>query len=148
MSNNIALDSKYTMRDQVILRQGKGVAAIKINSTTYGVYHNGKLAEDNEIIADGDFISIGNFSFYYKNRCIYTEMSDQLSVNGLTYTDSFSKYEYPKFRRNSRIKTVLDDEEIEILDPPLLYSEVQTAICSWSASLPGILLLYKQEPTY
>ena len=45
-------------------------------------------------------------------------MSDQLSVNGLTYTDSFSKYEYPKFRRNSRIKTVLDDEEIEILDPP------------------------------
>lgn len=118
MSNNIALDSKYTMRDQVILRQGKGVAAIKINSTTYGVYHNGKLAEDNEIIADGDFISIGNFSFYYKNRCIYTEMSDQLSVNGLPYTDSFSKYEYPKFRRNSRIKTVLDDEEIEILDPP------------------------------
>ncbi len=118
MSNNIALESKYTMRDQVLLRQGKGVAAIQIDSTTYGVYHNGKLAKNNEIIADGDFISIGNFSFYYKNRCIYTEMSNQLSVNGVPYTDSFNKYEYPKFRRNSRIKTVLDEEDIEILDPP------------------------------
>lgn len=128
MSNNIALDSRYTMKDQVIVRQGKGVAAIQIESTTYGVYHNGKLAKNNETIVDGDFISIGNFSFYYKDRCIYTEMSNQISVNGLPYTDSFNKYKYPKFRRNSRIKTVLDEEDIEILDPPAKPQKPQSNI--------------------
>lgn len=116
--NNIIISSDYIINDQIELDNRGNELILDIKNSKYGVYHNGNKANSNEIISDGDFFSISDFIFYYKNQHIWTEIRDSCLVNGLTYTDYPNKNSYPKFNRNTRIKHVLDDTNIEILDPP------------------------------
>jgi S-DNA-T family DNA segregation ATPase FtsK/SpoIIIE len=113
---NIVLKSQYVQNDLIELKKNKYDLVLNIKSTTYGVYHNGKLSKNGEIIKNCDFFSIANFSFYYKNGVIRT--SKDVTVNSLNFRDDSNKNDYPKFNRNTRIKIVVDDEKIEILDPP------------------------------
>lgn len=41
-----------------------------------------------------------------------------MQVNSLNYVDKPNSNNYPKFNRNTRVKTVVSKEQIEILDPP------------------------------
>lgn len=113
---NIVLHSEYTKNDFVELKRAEKGFALYIKSSTYGIYHNGKLAKNGDIIADYDFFSIAEFSFYYRNGQLMSAKT--VEVNALHYFDNLNKNGYPKFNRNTRLKTVLDDEKIEILDPP------------------------------
>ncbi|MBE6817538.1 MAG: type VII secretion protein EssC [Ruminococcaceae bacterium] len=113
---HIVLKSQYVKNDFVELRKTNKGLLLQIKSTTYGIYVNGKRAANGEIIKNFDFFSIAEFSFYYKGGKIYT--SKKVTVNGLNYFDDLKKNNYPKFNRNTRIKIVLDDEKIEVLDPP------------------------------
>lgn len=115
---NIILKSEYVENDLVeFSRNNDGTLIANIKATTYGLYHNGRFAKDGEIIKNGDFFSIANFSFYYKGNYLYT--AKNTSINALNYrdVDSFCS-SYPKFNRNTRLKTQLDTETIKILDPP------------------------------
>ena len=47
-----------------------------------------------------------------------TEAINECRCVGLNYVDYPNRNKYPKFVRNTRVKKVLDEEEIEILDPP------------------------------
>lgn len=113
---NIVLNSEYAKNDLIELKKNNNGLTVNIKSSTYGFYINGRIAKNGEIIKNYDFFSIANFSFYYKNGNLRT--SKDVAVNGLNYTDEIAKNNYPRFKRNTRIKTVLSDEKIEILDPP------------------------------
>lgn len=115
---DISLNSKYTMGDKLVLKNsGKALQIVELRAR-YGVYCNGKKAKVGETVFSGDFVSIADISFYFKDGKLYTENSNKVFVKGLpSYADA-DKNEYPKFNRNTRIKEIVDDEKIEILDPP------------------------------
>ena len=113
---NLVLNSRYTINDFIVLHKEKNNLRLSIGASSYGVYHNGVLAKDGAVINNYDFISIADYSFYYKQGTIRT--SRNVKINSLRYKDEVLKDSYPKFNRNTRIKTIIDDEKIEILDPP------------------------------
>ena len=116
--NNIILRSDY-VRDDALLFTKKGSSLrLNIKRAQYGVYHNGSRVESGSEIKNSDFFSLADFFFYYKDNVLYTENRDGLVVNGLNYTDMPDMNTYPKFNRSTRIKTVINEEDIEILDPP------------------------------
>lgn len=114
--SNVVLNSPYTNNDKIELYRNGADYQLKIYSSVCGVYHNGIRALNNEKIKNGDFFSIAEFSFYVKNNRLMTDTN--VSVNGLSYFDDSQKNDYPKFNRNTRVKYVVDDEKIQILDPP------------------------------
>ena len=116
--NQIIIHSPFVLNDSIELNRTNNGYALKILKTTYGVYHNGSKASGNCIIKNGDFFSISDFIFYIKDGYIWAEIRDGITVNGLGFGDYALPTSYPKFTRNSRIKTILEDKEIEILDPP------------------------------
>ena len=117
-SNDIILSSPYVTNDSIELKQTREGYRLNILKTTYGVYHNGAKANSNTIVKNGDFLSISDFIFYYKDDTIWSEIRPEICIKGLYYQDYPERNNYPKFNRNSRIKTVVTDDKIEILDPP------------------------------
>lgn len=113
---HIVINSEYVKNDLIEFKRINNDLKVNIKSTTYGFYINGRLVKNGEVIKNTDFFSIANFSFYYKNGNLRTSKS--VNVNGLNYADEGTKNNYPRFNRNTRIKTVLSDEKIEVLDPP------------------------------
>lgn len=91
---------------------------LSVKHSNYGVYHNGNRIEKQAEIKSGDFFSISDFFFYFKNEALWTEIRADMGVNFLNYKDMPTPNAYPMFSRNTRIKTVVNDEKIEILDPP------------------------------
>ncbi len=115
-SSNIILNSPYTANDRLELRKNGADYMLRIISSACGAYHNGAKAANNEKIKNGDFFSVAQFSFYIKNGRLMTDTN--VLVNGLACYDEQPKNDYPKFNRNTRVKFVVDDEKIQILDPP------------------------------
>lgn len=117
-SSNIVLNSPYIKNDSIILKRNDTGFSINIQNASYGVYHNGNKAKNGEQICNGDFISISDFIFYYKNNVLWTEIRDGMQISSLSFNDYPNPNSYPKFTRNTRIKTILNSDKIEILDPP------------------------------
>lgn len=117
-SNNIIINSPYVSNDSIELQHTTNGYQLVVYRTTFGVYHNGAKASGNTVIGNGDFFSISDFIFYYKDGILWTEIRDGMYINGLTCGDYPECNNYPKFNRNSRVKTVVCDDKIEILDPP------------------------------
>lgn len=115
---NIIMGSSYVENDFIHLVKKDDTWRIDIKNTTYGVYVNGKKAENYDLVNEGDFLSISDYFFYFKNEQLWTEIRKDLLVNGLSFEDRPIQNAYPKFNRNTRIKTVVCDDKIEILDPP------------------------------
>lgn len=115
-NNDIALSSEYLGNDYInFIRSDSGYQISKY-SAKYGVYINGKEACEGDFVNDRDFISIADCSFYYVNNTIRTDIDN--TVNRLSYFDVEKNERYPEFRRNTRLRTTLCEEQIEVLDPP------------------------------
>lgn len=134
---NIVLNSEYVNNDLIEFKKTNNGMVVNIKSTKYGLYHNGSLAKNGEIIKNTDFFSIANFSFYYKNGVVRT--SKDVKINGLNYSDDTKKNNYPKFNRNTRVKLVVNDEKIEILDPPAKPQKPKNNIVS--RLLPSLVMI-------
>lgn len=117
-TNNIIISSPYLRNDSVVLNYTNEGYLLQIYQTTYGVYHNGTKTPGNCVIKNGDFFSVSDFIFYYKDGYIWTEIREGMHINGLVCGDYPELNGYPKFNRNTRIQTVINDEKIEVLDPP------------------------------
>lgn len=117
-NSTIMLNSEFIKGDNVFFNKKSSSFVLDIRYSTYGVYINGKKAKSNDIINNGDFLSISDYFFYFKNQKILTQIRKDMFINGLNYNDKYEKYSYPKFNLNTRIKTILNEEKIEILDPP------------------------------
>ncbi len=117
-SCHIVMRSAYVKKDAVGLVKKSDKLVLDIKQTTYGVYINGKKAKSGDEIKSGDFISISDYFFYFKDNRLWTEIRDDLVINSLSYIDNPTPNSYPKFNRNTRVKTVVCEEKIEVLDPP------------------------------
>ena len=115
---NIVLSSPYVKNDAITLQRSGSGFALKVQATTYGVYVNGKRVKDSTLLNDGDFCSVSDYFFYLKNNKLWTEIRKDVQIKSLNYADKPMHGTYPKFNRNTRVKTVVCDEKIEILDPP------------------------------
>lgn len=115
-SANIAITGDYVENDRVELSRNNNDFNIVSQKTKYGIYINGRLAKTGDVINDGDFFSIANYSFYLRNGQLRT--GTNVNVNGLNFIDLEEEASYPKFNRNTRLKTVIDETSIQVLDPP------------------------------
>lgn len=138
-NSNIILKSGYIYGDQINLVKCPEGLRLNILKTGYGIYHNGNNAVNGEVIRSGDFISIADFSFYYKGNSIWTEIRDDCIIAGLPVADYRYPNNYPNFKRNTRLKFNIDDSDIEILDPPNVPTKPQNHIMM--SLLPSIGML-------
>ncbi|SEQ34068.1 DNA segregation ATPase FtsK/SpoIIIE, S-DNA-T family [Lachnospiraceae bacterium NE2001] len=117
-NNNIIIKSEYLFNDAIeLVKEGKEYSII-IRNLSYGLYVNGNRINSNCTISNGNFFAISDFTFFLKDDALWTEATDACRVNGLNYRDFPIKNDYPVFHRNTRINMVVDETEIEILDPP------------------------------
>lgn len=116
--NQIVLVSRYVKNDSLLLSQANNTLTLNIRNTTYGVYINDCRAQNGEKIQNGDFFSISDAIFYYKDGFLWTENSAVVQINRLNYSDEKTQQAYPMFKRNTRVKVIPSEEKIEILDPP------------------------------
>ncbi len=117
-SASIRLRSGYCRNTAVSLHYtGKQVRIEEIHSM-YGIYINGKRVYQNTVLSDYDFISIADFSAYYRNGFLYFGQKN-VSLNGIpgAFTQESTDKNYPTFVRNTRLKSVVDDKKIKVLDP-------------------------------
>ena len=97
---------------ETIMEETKEVIS---NVTTGLVTYAIRDAEiDDVVIKNGDFFAISDFIFYYKNGIIWTEIRDGLNINCLPFADYSNPNNYPKFSRNTRVRTVLNKDKIEV----------------------------------
>ena len=137
---SIVVNSEYVNNDYIELTDRGNEWDLQVIRTTYGVYHNGNRIADSAVIQNGDFFSISDFSFYYKDGSLWTEASDHCNINGLPSKEFKQKNEYPKFTRNTRIKKQVDDTDIEILDPPTKPNKPRNNVLTSLMSSMGMLL--------
>lgn len=120
-SCDIVVKSPFVGNDSFAIEHSNGKFILKYGKTHYGVYLNAKKIEKDVVLQENDFISLADFSFCFKNGRLYTTFSDSVSVQSLNVVEvrnSKSEHKYPRFNRNTRIKSVLPDEKIPVLDPP------------------------------
>lgn len=115
-SADIILESKYSSKDYIELVKCNDGFKLLIKASEYGVYVNGSKSANGAIIKNYDFFSVADYSFYIKDMQLYTSVNTR--INGLSFVDVLQKNGYPKFNRNTRVMTVINDEKIEVLDPP------------------------------
>lgn len=118
--NHIFIQDRLLGNDSITLSYRGGGYMIYDNHTKYGVYVNGHKITDEARLNDYDFFMIVGYSFYIKERKLYTAKLEQLVVNHISYIDTQeqqSAFLYPKFNLNTRIKYVIPDETIDILLP-------------------------------
>lgn len=118
----LLLKDELIGNDVISLLNKDGKYYIIDNHTKYGVYVNGIKIQDSAEINDYDFFSITYFSFYYKDNKVYLSKSNNIEIHTSGFSDiinSKSHLEYPKFNRNTRIKSIVPDDKIAILDPPV-----------------------------
>lgn len=138
-TSSIVIGSSYVNGDAIEVKKKSTSLFLRVKHSNYGVYHNGNRIEKQVEIKSGDFFSISDFFFYFKNETLWAEMRTDMVVNSLNYRDIPIPNAYPKFSRNTRIKTVINDEKIEILDPPAKPQKPKSNIIS--RLLPSIVMV-------
>lgn len=138
-SCNVIIGGQYVKNDMLILNRKADGFAINIQDTIYGVYINGKKAKSGDVVKNSDFFSVSDYFFYYKSDVICTEIRDDMRINALTYHDNPANPIYPMFKRNTRVKVALNDEKIEILDPPAKPQKPKNNVIS--RLLPSIVMV-------
>ena len=115
-NSNIIIQSRYVKNDLVLLVNNGSDLRLDVKNSTYGLSQWNK-AEGQSYHRKRGF-SLSLISFYYKDSCLYTEVRKDCTINGLNYKDEPRQNFYPKFTRNTRIQSVVEDTKIGILDPP------------------------------
>lgn len=138
-NSDIAINSRYAQEDRVLLRNEENRLVVQDYRTRFGLYINGKKAGNKAVVKNGDFFSIADISFYYKDGKLYTENSEKVIVKDRRVNNVSYGNDYPKFNRNTRIKQVVNDEKIEVLDPPAKPKEPKNNL--FTRLLPSIGML-------
>ncbi len=138
-TNQIIINSPYVRSDSIQLSRSNSGFVMKVFSTTFGVYHNGTKVEGACDIKNKDFFSISDFIFYYDNEILWTEIRDGMYFNDVLSVEHPTRNNYPKFNRNTRIKSVINTDAIEVLDPPSKPQKTKSNILT--RLLPSISML-------
>ncbi len=103
------------------LQNENGTWIVADNGSKYGVFINGQRIMRSQPISDYMFFSVLGYSFYLKENFIYFDSSLKIQLNNNLHAEPLHRIgsclEYPKFNRNTRLKYVVSQEGIPILDP-------------------------------
>ena len=137
---NIVLKSAY-VEDDVIraVKEGESLR-LEVERSRYGVCHNGNRFEGSEEIRSYDFFSVSDFLFYYKGDELWTQIRGDMHINGLRYEDRPNPAQYPRFSRNTRLKSTLCEDAIEVLDPPSKPEKPKTNLLTRLLPSMGMLI--------
>lgn len=117
---DIKLLSAFSGNTAIQIYKEKNGYILEELHSEFGVYRNGKKIEKKTEILDNDFVSAADFSFYYKTGYIYFDKSNvqlqDITVSAVETMDN--SLVYPLFNRNTRLKSRLSEEKIDILVPP------------------------------
>lgn len=118
---NIRLNGPYTEGDLFTIQRENAQFVVVERTSRYGIYFDGKRMNGRRVLEDMSFLSVANFYFYFKDMKLYCSKTADITFSGVRYFDEPPRCltsEYPLFNRNTRIKKLIDDEKIGILDPP------------------------------
>lgn len=138
---DLYLKGTFQQNSKILLEvEGKDVY-LNEETSAYGVYHNGRRISGREKISTNAFISMDEFSFYYAEGFLYVESKKLHPENelGEVIEKQDSKFQYPLFNRNTRIRTQLEEKPIQILDAPSIPKKPQVNIIT--SLMPSIAML-------
>ena len=117
--SDIALHSQFSKHSRVVLQKVQGGFCVRIAESEYGVNINGRLTQVNYTLQDHDFLSVAEYAFYYKDNRLYLDMSQLETRMPITkLSKRTSRFHYPLFNRNTRIKIKASDDKIQVLEAP------------------------------
>ena len=136
---NIELSTEYGKDTFVSIVQANNKIELIEKASKYGTYVNGKRISKKAVLKDFDFISVADFSAYYKDKQLYfskrnirlngiSQIVEQVDIGGV----------YPMFIRNTRAKSVIEDEKIKILDPDTIPTKPELNIVT--SLMPTIVM--------
>lgn len=118
---DIVIDSQFAEGELLQLTLGEQGYLLEEKKRDIGVYVNGSKLQKNVLLKNRDFIAVAEYGFYYENDELYCSDEKDIQLPALksySAADSKTVLEYPKYNRSTRVKTLLSNEKIEILDPP------------------------------
>lgn len=117
-NSNIQLISDFGKDTDLELSRTREGFALTEKKSKYGTYVNGKRIHDRVILKDCDFISVADFSAYFRDNQLYFDTRN-IRINGLNVSEDYVRAEstYPMFVRNTRVKAKPDITPIKVLDP-------------------------------
>lgn len=113
-----------------------------ICTTEFGFWINGRNVNQNSRIMDTDFFSIAHFSFYYRKGQLFLANSSHIMVRNLNFqriSESIGGLDYPKFNLNPHLKTIIPNDDIQILDPPAPPYKEESSL--WTSLLPSVAMI-------
>ena len=117
-SSSIVIRSDFLSDDCIGLQKQNGSLLLTIVKAKNGVYHNGNKTGNRTVIQNGDFFSVSDCFFYYKDGKLWTEKGSKAVSSSIPFKDAPDRNTYPNFVKNTRVLTKISDDKIEILDPP------------------------------
>lgn len=118
--SDIVLISEFNKASRIELVRCGRDWELRSFTAKYGVYLNGSYVNETKEIHDGDFIFVGDASFFIRKDKIYFDINNikagNANVKEVIHKNNALKY--PLFNRNTRIKYKLNTEDISILNPP------------------------------
>ncbi len=118
----VRVESPYVGRDSFsLMRDNKNRWILKEQKAAYGIYINGCRRTGQIRLNGSDFISLADASFYLKGNSLYTSKALRVSTGDLKVYDmseSRGVQRYPHFNRSTRMRAVIPEEGILVLDPP------------------------------
>lgn len=102
-----------------INREASGYSVQELQSK-FGIYQNGQRVTGKIKLKDYDFVSVADFSFFYKAGHIYFDKNnvELHDAKAMQIQPRDSSLAYPLFNRNTRLKNNLQEDKIDILVPP------------------------------
>ncbi len=137
--SNVVFAGQYTQNDALVLERKQQGFMLEIRQAAYGVLHNGRPAQSGEIIKNGDFISVADNFFYIKNNHLWCDAGQGIGFHGVQVHDVVRRGTYPAFKRNTRIKSVLDNKKLGILDPAPVPEKPKESL--WRKLLPSLIMV-------
>ncbi len=118
---NVLVEDDYIGQDTLTISNNGGEFFIIDCHTKYGIRVNGNKIDGKKRLSDNDFISFASVSLCIKDSLLYIDSSKIRRLNGVnskSVKESKNELVYPKFNRNTRIKSKIPNDKIDILDPP------------------------------
>lgn len=116
----IRLSTASSGREEVVLtRQGPGFLLEK-TAGDYPVYLNRQLVKGQVTLSEGDFFSVADVQFYYRENSLFVDKAIKLSTNGLSsmvLLQQTSALDYPVFIRSTRVQHQVKTDEIDVAQP-------------------------------
>ncbi len=141
---DIELTGEFGRNTEVILELQKQGPCLTEKYSQYGTYVNGEKINHTCVLRNYDFISIADFSAYYRDEKLYFSHQN-VSTNRIQkrFIKDFHTETYPCFIRNTRVKRQIEMEPIKILDPPAVPQKPESnLIISLLPLLAMIALVY------